>query len=190
MLLANNREELSSYINRMIRELIDSFLNNYGLMKDISVNTTEAMRVLPESSCLTRMRNRWEIQVTRHGQILSKCLLLSTELLTEWNTVLNTIHSTAQRTSNQVQNSGMSILAALDEYISQTDYERLINRQLRQLLILARPYQFRFDDFTDEVKENAEQVRNELTSCDRGVTNSFRIQAAEDLMTARNCSAA
>lgn len=142
-----------------------------------------------QSTCLTRLRNRWEIQVTRHGQILSKCLLLSTDLLTEWNTILNTIHSTAQRTSNQVQNSGMSILASVDGYIGRTDYERLINRQLRQLLILARPYQFRFNDFTDEVKEDAEQVRNELTSCDRGVTNAFRIQAAEDLMTARNCIA-
>lgn len=173
----------------MIRELIDSFMNNYGLMKNISVLTTDAMRILPESNCLTRLRNRWEIQVTRHGQILSQCLMFSTELLTGWNTVLNTIHSTAQRTSNQVQNSGMSILASLNEFASSTDYERLINRQLRQLLVLARPYQFRFDEFTDEVKEDAEQVRNILTSCDRGVTNAFRIQAAEDLENARKCIA-
>lgn len=174
----------------MIRELITSFTSNYALMKDISVNTTEAMRALPESGCLTRMRNRWDIQVTRHGQILSQCLMVSTTLLTDWNTVLNTIHSTAQRTSNQVQNSGLSMLAAVDDYVGRTDYERLINRQLRQLLLSARPYQVRFTDFTLEVQEDAEQVRNGLISCDRGVTRAFEIQAREDLLNARSCSGA
>ena len=171
----------------MIQELVDSFLINYALMKDISIDTTDAMRNFPESSCLTRMRTRWELQVARHGQILSQCLMFSKNLLVEWNLTLNTIHSTAQRTSNQVQNSGLNMLATVDGYIGRLDYERLINRQLRQLLISARPYQSRFDEFTDRVKEDAVQVRNELTSCDRRVTNAFRIQAAEDLLTASNC---
>lgn len=83
----------------------------------------------------------------------------------------------------------MHILSSVDGYVARVDYERLINRQLRQLLTLARPYQGRFDAFVGNVATIKSQILEELTACDRRVTASFIREANYDLIKARNCAA-
>lgn len=77
----------------------------------------------------------------------------------------------------------------MDGYVARVDYERLINRQLRQLLTLARPYQARFESFVGNVASIKAQILEELTACDRRVTSSFIREANYDLVRARNCAA-
>lgn len=77
----------------------------------------------------------------------------------------------------------------MDGYVGREDYERLINRQLRQLLMLARPYKTRFDEFVGGVADIKSQMLEDLTACDRRVTASFIREANYDLIKARNCQA-
>ena len=85
--------------------------------------------------------------------------------------------------------TGLHVLSQMDGYVARQDYERLINRQLRQLLILARPYKTRFDEFVGNVASIKAQILEELTACDRRVTGSFIREANYDLIRARNCQA-
>lgn len=77
----------------------------------------------------------------------------------------------------------------MDGVVARVDYERLINRQLRILLTLARPYQLRFDSYVDNIASIKSQILEELTACDRRVTASFIREANYDLVRARNCAA-
>ena len=83
----------------------------------------------------------------------------------------------------------MHILTQVEGYVGRDDYERLINRQLRQLLMLARPYKTRFDDFVTNIATIKSEILEELTACDRNVASSFIREANYDLIRARNCAA-
>lgn len=106
VLLASNRDQLSSNINRMTEELVKSFMDSYGAIRETADETREYFDGLESSFCVDRIRRRWNLQYTRYGNSLSKCLYSSFILLNDWNVQLNAIHSTGQRTSNQVQNAG------------------------------------------------------------------------------------
>lgn len=105
-LLSSSRDQLSSYINRMIGELVQSFLDSYVDMKEVADATNEIFQNMESGFCSERWINRWNLQSTRFGNRLSECLLVSYELMNEITTQLNTIHAIAHRTSNQVQNAG------------------------------------------------------------------------------------
>lgn len=81
----------------------------------------------------------------------------------------------------------MHILSSLDNFTARDSFEGLINRQLRQLLSLARPYQFRFGDFVNRVEAEANQTLDDLTSCEIGLVEEFRKEAADDIARALLC---
>lgn len=105
-LLGANRDQLSSNMNRMIGELLKSFMGSYGSIRKVADDTRAIFDDYETSFCVTRIRRRWNLQYIRYGNRLSECLFRSVVLLDSWNNQLNLIHSTGQRTSNQVQNSG------------------------------------------------------------------------------------
>lgn len=105
-LLSSSRDQLSASINRMIGELIQSFLTSYGTMKEIADETNVFFENMESGFCAQRFRNRWNLQSLRFGNRLSECLLVSHNLMNDLSSQLNTIHSIAHRTSNQVQNAG------------------------------------------------------------------------------------
>lgn len=117
VLLAANRDQLSSYVNQMTGELIKSFMDSYGSIREVADETRAIFDDYESSFCVARIRRRWNLQYTRYGNRLSECLLQSYLLLDSWNNQLNTIHSAGQRTSNQVQNAGKLKISSSNEII-------------------------------------------------------------------------
>lgn len=68
-LLSVNREQISSYMNRISRELITSHVDAYGNLKDQILETNEALDAFEVTErsevCLNNVRNRWNLQVSR-----------------------------------------------------------------------------------------------------------------------------
>lgn len=68
-LLSVNREQISSYMNRISRELITSHVDAYANMKDQILETNEALDAFEvterSEACLNKVRNRWNLQVSR-----------------------------------------------------------------------------------------------------------------------------
>lgn len=91
----------------MVQQLIESYMDNYAEVKNVADETRDTMNTLVAGRCLTSQLRRFDLQVARHGQALSGCIMVATRILTNYNVQLNTIHSMAHRTSNQVQNSGI-----------------------------------------------------------------------------------
>lgn len=90
----------------MSEQLIDSFMDNYAEIKEVADDTRDVFPTLVAGRCLDGARRRFDLQVERHGSILSNCLLTASNILTDYNVQLNAIHATAHRTTNQVANSG------------------------------------------------------------------------------------
>ncbi|CAO1301366.1 unnamed protein product [Diamesa hyperborea] len=185
--LSSSRDQLSATINRMIGELIQSFLDSYDSMKVIADETNEIFENLESGFCAERFRNRWNLQRMRYGNRLSECLLVSHNVMNEISSQLNTIHAIAHRTSNQIQNAGLHILSQLDSFHTRQDFESLINRQLRILLTMVRPYRTQFENFVSDVSTNTERTVRDLTDCERSLIIAFRAEAVDDVAGAEAC---
>lgn len=125
---------------------------------------TEQFNLLPENPCTAAVRARWELQITRHGQRLSECLLGSVAEVRAWNDFVNTVHHTSQATTNQVANAGVAELTDRDSFTGRDSLYGHINDRFRSLLRAARPYLDTFEEFRASVVDNEEEVIQELTS--------------------------
>ena len=81
----------------------------------------------------------------------------------------------------------MHILSRMESFHTRQDFESLINRQLRILLTMARPYQTLFENFVRDVSTNSEATVIELTECERNLIVAFRIEAEDDIASAEAC---
>lgn len=63
----------------------------------------------------------------------------------------------------------------------------MINRQLRILLTLVRPYRTLFEDFVRDVSVNSDQTIIQLTDCERSLIIAFRKEAEDDIAGAEAC---
>jgi hypothetical protein len=71
-----NRQILSNALLMIEERIIASFMDAYA---DIKVHAIDVRRIMEEdypepSFCKNRVRERWELQVTRYGQKLGECL--------------------------------------------------------------------------------------------------------------------
>lgn len=176
-----NRNIISSYIEIVSQQLLDSFMDSYGEIHNQSDETREALLSLEQTPCVVNVLQRWDLQVIRHGQRLSECLRNSYAELDFWNDFVNTVHHASQATTTQVQNAGLAFLAETDNFTEREGFYPGINRRLRILLSSARPYLERFEEFRASVVDNEEEIIRELTQCDRALAASFNIEAREDL---------
>lgn len=65
-----NRGQVSSYLYRINREIIDSHIDTYSLIKNYGLNAMDDLNaietVTPEDeACVNSIVNRWNLQVTR-----------------------------------------------------------------------------------------------------------------------------
>jgi hypothetical protein len=64
-----NRGQVSAYLYRINREIIESHVNTYAFVKELGLATEEEFDQIertPESeACLNNIRRRWDLQVTR-----------------------------------------------------------------------------------------------------------------------------
>lgn len=73
--LVQNRELLSDYLERIEIIALDQFMDAYAAIKNLGIDTRAEMDAFEEPSfCKDNIRARWELQVTRYGQMLSQCL--------------------------------------------------------------------------------------------------------------------
>lgn len=125
---------------------------------------TQQLNALPDSPCVEAVRARWVLQVTRHGQRLSECLLGSVAEVRSWNDFVNTVHHTSQATTNHVANAGVAELTDRDTFTGRDSLYGHINDRFRNLLRAARPYLDTFEEFRASVVDNEEEVIFELTA--------------------------
>ena len=57
---------------------------------------------------------------------------------------------------------GLNVLSRLDNFVSEQNIPRLINRQFRDLLSAARPYNNLFEDFRQNVVDNEDTIIDEV----------------------------
>jgi hypothetical protein len=74
--LVQNRERLSNYLIIIEEQIIGQFMNAYAEIKNVTLETRRIMEedYAEPSFCKDRVRNRWELQVTRFGSKMSQCL--------------------------------------------------------------------------------------------------------------------
>lgn len=76
-----SRDDLSAFIYGDIMQLLDAHMDAHDAMKLIMNDTTDALEGIESSpqteSCLAAVRNRWQIQIHRAGQSLSRCIAVS-----------------------------------------------------------------------------------------------------------------
>jgi hypothetical protein len=64
-----NRGQVSAYLYRINREIIESHINTYAFVKELGISTNEEFESLertPETeACLNNIRRRWDLQITR-----------------------------------------------------------------------------------------------------------------------------
>lgn len=108
-LLHSSRGSLSNYIHRIEREVVNGFLDNYAIIKNVAIETNQIMDDFESSVCKDRIRTRWDLQVKRYGSKLSQCLVDASMYIRSMTQELNNIHATAHRTGNQVQNQGLTL---------------------------------------------------------------------------------
>lgn len=150
-------------------------------------DTNDELAALPNNSCVDGIRNRWTIQVHRHGQILGECLWGSYQELSHWNNRLNSLHDQYQISLAEVQNLGVQVMTNYEGFTGTEDISVPINRQFRNKLGLALPYLQDYEEFRASVVDNEDQIIDQLTMCDRSIAAAFAIEARDDLARARNC---
>lgn len=64
-----NRGQISAYLYRINREIIDSHINTYAFIKNLGLETREEFEAIPVTDanrqCLENVINRWDLQITR-----------------------------------------------------------------------------------------------------------------------------
>lgn len=64
-----NRGQVSAYLYRINREIIESHIDTYAFVKNLGLSTNaefDNFEVTPESeACLNNIRRRWDLQITR-----------------------------------------------------------------------------------------------------------------------------
>jgi hypothetical protein len=64
-----NRAQISAYLYRINREIINSHIDTYAFVKNLGLDTLaelDGLQTTPENEgCVNNIRNRWTLQVTR-----------------------------------------------------------------------------------------------------------------------------
>lgn len=187
-----NRGQISAYLYRINREIIDSHINTYAFIKNLGIETRtefEAIPSTPENTdCLNNILNRWDLQVVRYGHRLATCVNQAYRLIAEWNGFLNNLHATGQVTGNQVQNLGLKVLSETEIFDGQDSLPDQVNREFRELLKGFLAYRERFDGFLDEISADVLDTIRELVSCDVVLEEEFEREVTNDLARGRACA--
>lgn len=128
--LVQNREILSNYLSGMELEILDAFMTAYEEIKLVSIDTRAQMDEFVEPSvCKDNVRARWELQVTRFGQRLSKCLADSDRYLKGFTDDLNNLHDESRRYTVVIPNGSVNVLSRV-YYIDL--FTSLIDRNIKK----------------------------------------------------------
>ncbi|XP_070490159.1 uncharacterized protein [Chironomus tepperi] len=167
-----NRGQLSAYIYRMTRIVMDSYLNTYEF---IYVNGAEAREhiasLVPENpgqqECLDTWTRRFELQKQRFGQRLARCIGNVHHFMVVWNNVVNGLHSNGQLQAAQVQNIGFNLFARTTAYDGPEDFAALMKVDLRDAIFRILGVVDQVEEFIRNISIDFDNIEIEFTRCDR-----------------------
>lgn len=158
-----NRNIISSYVEMMNEVLIKSFMGTYREMITIENEVLAALDGMSPSDCLNTVRTRFNLQVSRHGIFLTRCMRNSRNEIQTWIDLTNDLHLTAHDTTNQAQNQGLASLSERSRIDSTESFHPPINRRLRNLLTSVRQQMDDFETFRASLVAEEEEIIQELT---------------------------
>lgn len=171
-LMGINRGQLSAYIYRITRALLDSHMDTYEF---IAVNGAEARDHIAsleaandgEQACLDTWTRRFELQKQRFGQRLARCIGSVHSYLTTWNTVVNTLHGNGQSQAAQVQNIGFNLFARTTVYDGPEDFAALMKIDLRDSIFRILGVVDQVEEFIRNISIDIGDIELNFVRCDR-----------------------
>lgn len=152
--LVLNRNALSDVLISMEAEIVSAFLDSYAEIKNLGIETRRQMEEFTEPSfCKDTVRARWELQVTRYGQRLSKCLGDADFYLKLWTNTLNNLHDQSRVYKVFIPNAGVHVLSDASNFLGRDNFSQAINDRARDLFFGAQAMRAEFADLNDEIFE-------------------------------------
>ncbi|CRK96221.1 CLUMA_CG009648, isoform A [Clunio marinus] len=183
--LVDNRQILSDYIARIETVALDEFMGAYAAIKNTGIDTRAAMEEFETSFCADRVRERWELQVTRYGQRLSQCLGSTYGYLLDFTNILNRLHDESREYTNQIPNTSTNILSTIDIFTGRDNLRFYINDALRDLYFRALNLHAEFEEFVNGISIDLDLLLEEYTECYRTLPAAFETESANDLEAMR-----
>ncbi|XP_070490156.1 uncharacterized protein [Chironomus tepperi] len=191
-LMGINRGQLSSYIYRVSRAVLDSHMETYEF---IYVNGAEARDTINslqpqnpgQEQCIDQWRRRFELQKQRFGQRLARCLGNVNNYLSIWNNVVNNLHSNGQTQAAQVQNIGFNLFARTTVYDGPEDLAALMKRDLRDSIFRILGVVDQVEDFISNISINIGDIEFEFVRCDKELEDAVMREIQFEIDGANAC---
>jgi hypothetical protein len=191
-LMGLNRGQLSSYIYRVSRAVLDSHMDTYEF---IFVNGAEARETInslqpqnpAQEACIDQWRNRFELQKLRFGQRLARCLGNVHNYLTTWNNVVNGFHGNAQSQAAQIQNIGFNLFARTPLYDGPEDFAALMKFDLRDSIFRILGVIDQVEEFISNISINIGDIEFDFVRCDKQLEDDVVREIEFEVNGARAC---
>ncbi|CAG9799814.1 unnamed protein product [Chironomus riparius] len=191
-LMGLNRGQLSSYIYRVTRAVLDSHMETYEF---IFVNGAEAREEINslqpqnpgQEACINQWRNRFELQKQRFGQRLARCLGNVHNYLSTWNTVVNGLHGNGQSQASQVQNIGFNLFARTTVYDGPEDFAALMKFDLRDSIFRILGVVDQVEEFISNISINIGDIEFDFVRCDKELEDAVMREIQLEVDGARAC---
>lgn len=171
-IMAINRGQLSSYMYRIGRLVIDSHMDTYAFIYEIGWEARQRIEALQpsnpgEEECVRRFQNRFELQKQRLGQGLARCIGVVHNILSTWNVVTNTAHANGQSQASHVQNIGIALFARTWVFDGDEDFAAMINRELWITITRVMDFVEEVQEFINNISVDIDNIVLEFVQCDR-----------------------
>lgn len=191
-LMAINRGQLSSYIYRICRVVIDSHMDTYEVIYTAGNTARLEIAALEpqndgERMCIERFQNRFELQKQRFGQALARCIGAVNNILQTWNGFANGAHSSGQSISSHVQNIGINLFARTFTFDGEDDFPAMINRELWTSITRVMDFVDQVQEFISGISLDLDNITLEFLNCDRDLEERAARDIEIELGRARAC---
>jgi hypothetical protein len=181
-IMSINRGQLSGYIYRVGRFIIDSHMDTYEFIYTRGNAARARIEALQpngeaEEACVARFFNRFELQKQRLGQGLARCIGTVHNVLSTWNGITNTAHHTGQGLASHIQNIGINLFAGTFVFDGDENFPQMINRELWNVITRVMNYVETVQEFINNISIDLENINLEFVQCDR----DLEVRAERDI---------
>ncbi|XP_070490155.1 uncharacterized protein [Chironomus tepperi] len=191
-LMGLNRGQLSSYIYRVSRAVLDSHMDTYEF---IYTNGAEARNTInnlvpqtpAQEQCIDQWRRRFELQKQRFGQRLARCVGHVNNILLTWNSFVNNLHRDGQLKTAQIQNIGFNLFARSSVYDGSENFAALMKTDLRDVIFRALGLVGQVEEFVNNISIDIENIEFDFLKCDKDLEADVVAEIAFELSGAQAC---
>ncbi|KAG5679342.1 hypothetical protein PVAND_008914 [Polypedilum vanderplanki] len=187
-----NRGQLSAYIYRVTRVVLESHLDSYEFIFTNGADARAQIEALTpgndaERACVERFQRRFELQKQRLGQGLARCVQNVQNVLLTWNSFTNNAHENGQVLAAQVQNIGFSMFAQQQLYDGPEDFPAMINRELWNAIVRILDVVDSVEEFIRNISIDLDNIQIDFVRCDRELEERALSEIEAELTRARAC---